>query len=303
MTTPEVSLLGLGRMGTPIAARLLTSLGSLTVWNRTAARSEPLLRAGATVAATPSGAAAPITVTVLTDMTDVEAMVHAPKGLIEGWRSAAIDRPVLVVCGTVSPVRIVALSDRLHDLGVQVVDAPLSGGVAGAVSGNLSVMVGGSSDAVGRAWQVLSLIGTTVRHLGPTGTGQTAKACNQVVVAATVTAISEALVLADAAGIDRTKLLELLAGGLAGSEVLRQKQDRWLQHDFDGGGSSHNQLKDLRFIVETATARDLRLPISTALREVFQQAVDDGDGDLDHAAIELSLRRHAATPTSGETRC
>ena len=165
--------------------------------------------------------------------------------------------------------------------------------MAGAESGALSVMVGGTDDAVTRAWPVLSLVGSTVRHLGPSGAGETAKACNQVVVAATVTALAEALILADANGIDRKQLLELLGGGLAGSEVLRQKRNRWLTGDFHGGGSAANQLKDLRFIAEAAAARDLGLPVAATLHTVFEQAVADGDGELDHAAVELSLARHA----------
>jgi 2-hydroxy-3-oxopropionate reductase len=155
-------------------------------------------------------------------------------------------------------------------------------------------MVGGTDDAVSRVWPVLSLVGSTVRHLGPSGAGETAKACNQVVVAATVTALAEALVLADANGINRTQLLELLGGGLADSEVLRQKRTRWLSGDFHGGGSTSNQLKDLRFVTEAASSRGLALPMATTLRTVFEQAVADGDGELDHAGVELTLARHAS---------
>jgi 2-hydroxy-3-oxopropionate reductase len=295
MTTPEVSLLGLGRMGEPIARRLLAARGSLTVWNRTAAKAADLARAGARVAASPAEAAAPLTLSVLTDLADVEDLLSGDDGLVAGWAAAGGPRPVLVVHGTVSPVGVAALAERLAPSGVDVVDAPLSGGVAGAESGALSVMVGGADEAVARVWPVLSLVGTTVRHLGPTGAGQTAKACNQVVVAATVTALAEALVLADASGIDRAQLLELLGGGLAGSEVLRQKRDRWLGRDFDGGGSSVNQLKDLRFVAEAAAARGLALPVAATLRTVFERVVADGDGDLDHSAVELSLARHATS--------
>jgi 2-hydroxy-3-oxopropionate reductase len=294
MRSPNVSLLGLGRMGEPIARRLLTALGSLTVWNRTAAKAAALGQAGARVAASPAEAAAPVTLSVLTDLADVEAVLAGERGLIAGWAATGVRRPVLVVHGTVSPVGVAALAQRLAESGIDVVDAPLSGGVAGAEFGTLSVMVGGSDDAVGRVWPVLSLVGSTVRHLGPTGAGETAKACNQVVVAATVTALAEALVLADASGINRAALLELLGGGLADSEVLRQKRDRWLSGDFHGGGSTTNQLKDLRFVAEAAAARGLTLPIATTLRTVFEQAVADGDGGLDHASVERTLARHAS---------
>ena len=294
MTDTAVSVLGLGRMGAPIASRLLSALGSLTVWNRTSAKAFDLGRAGATVAGCPREAAAPVTLTVLTDLGDVEAVLAGPDGLLAGWAVAGEAHPVLVVHGTVSPVGVAALAGDLADRGVGVIDAPLSGGVAGAVSGALSVMVGGADHVVERAWPVLQLVGGTVRHLGPVGTGQTAKACNQVVVAATVTALAEALVLADAAGIARADLLELLGGGLADSEVLRQKRERWLTGEFTGGGSSRNQLKDLRFVAEAAASRGLRLPMATVLRTVFETAVADGEGALDHSAVALSLARHAS---------
>jgi len=294
MSTPAVSLLGLGRMGEPIARRLLTALGSLTVWNRTSAKAAALSHAGARVAASPADAAASVTLSVLTDLGDVEEVLAGEDGLVAGWAAAGIKRPVLVVHGTVSPVGVAVLAERLTAAGIDVVDAPLSGGVAGAESGALSVMVGGTDDAVSRAWPVLSLVGSTVRHLGPSGAGETAKACNQVVVAATVTALAEALVLSDASGIDRNQLLELLAGGLADSEVLRQKRERWLSGDFHGGGSALNQLKDLRFVAEAASARGLTLPVAATLRAVFEQAVADGDAELDHSGVELSLARHAS---------
>ncbi len=294
MSATRVSLLGLGRMGAPIARRLLPALGSLTVWNRTPGRAADLMRSGATLAATPAAAAAPVTLTVLTDLGDVEELLIGPDGLLAGWAAGGVQQPVLVVHGTVSPVGVAALAHRLAASGVDVVDAPLSGGVAGAESGALSVMVGGAAGPVARAWGVLELVGSTVRHLGPSGSGQTAKACNQVVVAATIAALSEALVLADAAGIDRALLMELLGGGLADSEVLRQKRGRWLARDFDGGGSSHNQLKDLRFVTEAASAHHMRLPLATTLRTVFERAVADGEGALDHSGVELSIARHAA---------
>ncbi|MCW2802661.1 MAG: 2-hydroxy-3-oxopropionate reductase [Propionibacteriaceae bacterium] len=294
MTTPTVSLLGLGRMGEPIARRLLTSLRTLTVWNRTPNKCGPLGRAGAHVAPTPSAAAAPITLTVLTDLADVKQILRGPDGLLSGWATAGIDRPVLVVHGTVSPVGVAQLAKQLARSNIDLVDAPLSGGVDGAESGNLSVMVGGTQDAVDRAWPILTQVGSTVRHLGPSGAGQTGKACNQVVVAATVTAIAEALVLADQTGIDRSQLLELFSGGLADSQVLQQKKDRWLAGDFHGGGSSVNQLKDLRFATEAAAAHGADLPLTSTLRHVFEQAVADGDGDLDHAGVELCIARHLA---------
>jgi len=284
-----------------MARRLLAAGTELTVWNRSAGKADALVAAGAHVARTPREAAASVTLTVLTDLTDVESLLEGEEGLLAGWVGAAVPEPVLVVHGTVSPVRVAELARRLAAHGIAVVDAPVSGGVAGAEAGTLSVMVGGDDGAVGRVMPYFASMGRIVRHLGPVGSGQLAKACNQIVVGATITAVSEALVLADAAGLSRATVLELLGGGLANSEVLRQKQDRWLSDDYDGGGSSVNQLKDLRFVREAADDRRIRLPLADAVRKVFETAVTvDGEGDLDHAGILLSLRRHA-TPTGEAT--
>ncbi|MDQ0259509.1 NAD(P)-dependent oxidoreductase [Sinomonas atrocyanea] len=286
---PAVSLLGLGRMGLPTAERLLESLGSLTVWNRTASKADALAARGARLAASPADAAADIALTVLTDLSDVEDVLRGEDGLLAGWHRAKTDHPVLVVHGTVSPTEVAELAQELAMDGIGVVDAPLSGGVAGAESGTLSVMVGGQDWAVAKAMPVLENVGATVIHFGRPGNGEIAKACNQVIVASTVTAISEALVLADAWGLDRAQLLRIFGGGLANSEVLRQKRDRWLTGDFTGGGSAVNQLKDLRFAADTAAAKGLRLPVSQTLKDVFEQMIDEGLGDLDHSAVELTI--------------
>jgi 2-hydroxy-3-oxopropionate reductase len=187
------------------------------------------------------------------------------------------------------------LAEELAAEGIGVVDAPLSGGVAGAESGNLSVMVGGQDWAVAKAMPVLEKVGSTIVHFGPPGAGEIAKACNQVVVAGTVTAIAESLVLADACGLDRAQLLRILGGGLAASEVLRQKKDRWLNGDFTGGGSASNQLKDLRFASETATSKGMELPLSLLLRDVFEKMIAEGLGLLDHSAVELTLANTSRT--------
>ena len=299
MNGEQVSLLGLGRMGAPIARRLQLSLGGLTVWNRSEGKDAALRQLGARVAASPAEAATDTVLTVLTDLSDVEAVLYGDLGLLAGWRANGIASPVLVVHGTVSPTGVAALARELSAHGVSVVDAPLSGGVAGAESGALSVMVGGESQAVERVLPVLRVVGSTVVVLGGPGAGEVAKACNQVVVAATVTAVSEALVLADANGIERSLLLDVLAGGLARSEVLNQKRERWLTRDYDGGGSALNQLKDLRFVQEAAAARGVTLPLAGTLTDAFDRMVGEGLGELDHSAIELVLsgERYASTKT------
>lgn len=294
MTTPPVSLLGLGRMGEPIARRLLRDLGSLTVWNRTAAKADRLVAEGARLAASPADAAAPITLTVLTDLDDVEALLEGTEGLLAGWTRAGVSSPILVVHGTVSPLALRGLHARLAEAGVSVIDAPVSGGVAGAESGALSVMVGGDTAAIQRARHVLERVGRTVVLAGGPGAGEIVKACNQVVVAATLTALSEAIVLSDGHGIDRDALLTVLGGGLAASEVLTQKRDRWLADDYEGGGSAVNQLKDLRFVAALAAEARLTLPVADAVREAFEETVRHERGTLDHSAVLLTVSERAA---------
>lgn len=295
MTAPTdtVSLLGLGRMGEPMARNLLRGLGTLTVWNRTPEKADRLVDAGAAFAASPAAAAAPVTLTVFTDLADLEQVLHGERGLLNGWSRAAVRTPLLVVHSTVSPAAVIGLTARLRPSGIRVVDAPLSGGVDGAEQGRLSIMLGGAAADADELVPVLRHTATTILRMGDVGAGMTAKACNQVVVAATVAAIAEALLLGERSGLNRDDLLRVLSGGLANSELLRQKQARWAEEDYVGGGSSANQLKDLRIVQETAQSLGLELHQADATRRYFETLViDDGDGALDHSGILRSLRRH-----------
>jgi 2-hydroxy-3-oxopropionate reductase len=271
-------------MGAPIARNILAGGVPLTLWNRTAEKARAI--EGGQVAATPAGAAAEAVLTVLPDLPQVAGLLSGDDGLLAGWRAARIEEPVLVVHGTVSPVAVAEFAEhcrRQH--GVTVVDAPLSGGTIGAEEGRLSTMVGGPSDVVQRLLPLFGLYSSTVVRFGETGAGSTVKACNQIVVSATVTALAEAMAVATASGLDPEKVQSILAGGLADSEVLRQKGRRWIDGDFEGGGSAKNQLKDLNFIAEIAKDRGLKLPLSASVRGAFELMIAAGDGELDHTGI------------------
>jgi 2-hydroxy-3-oxopropionate reductase len=177
----------------------------------------------------------------------------------------------------------------LRNWGLTVVDAPLSGGTIGAEEGRLSIMVGGPRPAVERVTPLFELYGSTTVWFGGTGAGSTVKACNQIVVAATVTALAEAMALASSTGLDLEKVQSVLSGGLANSEVLAQKGCRWIDADFEGGGSAKNQLKDLRFITETAGYKGLKLPLAACLESAFEDMIAAGDGDLDHTGIYRTI--------------
>lgn len=290
----DVSLLGTGPMGAPIAAHLIDQLGAVTVWNRTASRAAALQRQGARLAANPAAAARPLVLTVLPDLPQVREVLDGPQGLLAGWRARGVQSPTLVVHGTVSPVAVRAFAEELAaEHGITVLDAPLSGGTAGAERGALVVMVGGAQQAVDRVTPVFRCFARSVQHLGASGAGAAAKLCNQVVVAATVTAISEALVLAEGQGLDVRQVLDVLGWGLADSEVLRQKTSRWANGDYAGGGSAVNQLKDLRFVREAAAAVGAATPLTEVVEELFAEVVDQGQGALDHTVVHQALQRRA----------
>ncbi|MEB3372384.1 NAD(P)-dependent oxidoreductase [Saccharopolyspora mangrovi] len=287
-----VSLLGLGPMGEPMAVNLIRELGSLTVWNRTPERAERVVSLGARRATSPAEAAAGVVLTVLPDLPQVEALLPGPDGLLAGWRSNGVERPVLVVHGTVSPVALREFAARLAaERGVRVVDAPMSGGVPGAERGELSLMVGGDQPTVDSLRPVFDAVARTTVRMGEAGSGQLAKACNQIVVAGTIAALCEALTLAELHGLSRADLVTALGDGLAGSEVLRQKAERWLTADYSGGGSARNQLKDLVFARDAADDAGAPSDVVDLVLSQFDRMVRAGDGDLDHSGLLRTITR------------
>ncbi|TQJ34320.1 NAD(P)-dependent oxidoreductase [Arthrobacter sp. SLBN-122] len=293
----SVSLLGTGPMGAPIARNIIDGGVSLTLWNRTLQKAEAL--DGGTVAPRPADAAADVVLTVLPDLPQVEALLEGDDGLLAGWAQAGVVDPVLVIHGTVSPTAVAAFAaDCKSRYGVVVIDAPLSGGTIGAEQGRLSIMAGGPQSVVQWLTPLFELYSSTVMWFGEAGSGAIVKACNQIVVAATVTALSESMALAKASGLDLDKVQAILKGGLANSEVLQQKGGRWITGDFHGGGSAKNQLKDLRFVADAAADAGVALPVANTLKTAFETMVTDGLGDLDHTGIYLSITSNRAKEPS-----
>ena len=285
---PSLALLGTGPMGAPIARNILAGGVPLTLWNRTPEKARAI--DGGAVADSPADAARDIVLTVLPDLPQVEALLHGDGGLLKGWEAAGVENPILVVHGTVSPVAVAEFAERCRrNWGVTVVDAPLSGGTIGAEEGRLSIMAGGPRAAEERLAPLFGLYSSTAMWFGDTGAGSTVKACNQIVVAATVTALAEAMALAAGSNLDLEKVQAVLAGGLANSEVLTQKGRRWIDQDFEGGGSAKNQLKDLRIITEIAGHTGLKLPLAVCLQNAFELMIEEGYGDLDHTGIYRTI--------------
>ncbi len=295
---PEpVGFVGLGAMGRPMARNLARAGHRVVVWNRSPAPADELAAAGAGVARTPAELARAVSVvlTMLPDLPQVEEVLSLQDGLLAGLRQGS----VLVVMGTVSPEGVRDLGARLEPLGVSVVDAPVSGGDVGAEQATLSIMVGGRPADVARVRPLLEAMGTTVDHLGPLGAGQLAKACNQIVVAATLTALSEALVLARRGGLDPRRVLGVLAGGLAGSRVLEVKGDKLLAHDFRRGGAAAFQHKDLGLALAAGRDAGVALPLTALVDQLYGAACWNGFGEDDHSVVLRVLERLAGETGAG----
>lgn len=289
-----VGFVGLGVMGRPMARNLVRAGHRVVVWNRSAGPAAELGAAGATVARTPAelAAAATVVLAMLPDLPQVEEVLHRDDGLLAGMGPGS----VLVVMGTVSPVAVRGLGARLEPAGVAVVDAPVSGGDVGAEGATLSIMVGGSPEEVARVRPYLETMGTTVDHLGPLGAGQLAKACNQIVVAATLTALSEALVLARKGGLDPQRVFAVLGGGLAASRVLEVKGPKLLGGDFRPGGAAAFQHKDLGFALAAARDEEVALPLTALVDQLYGAARWNGFGDDDHSVVVRVIERLAGEP-------
>jgi 2-hydroxy-3-oxopropionate reductase len=278
-TSPaSVGIVGLGAMGRPVADRLLAAHGTLHIHAR---RPQPeLIAAGATWADTPRELAAAVDVLVsfLPDLPQLEELLEGDDGVL------ADPGDLLILVGSTSSAPAVReLAARLHARSngrVRVVDCPVSGGVDGAIAGTLSIMLGGAADDAAVAASVLAPCGTPVL-LGPLGAGEVAKACNQMVVSATILALGEATVLADRSGLDLDALWTLLGGGYAGSNLLESRKDKLVSGDDSPSGMAKYMVKDLRFAADIAEAAGIDPVLLPALRAAFDGIVDAGLGDRD----------------------
>lgn len=287
----RVGFIGLGVMGGPMAGHILAAGHPLHVTARRQAAAAGLVDAGATWHPTARDVAARSNVVVLMvpDLPDVEAVLAGPDGLLAGVRHPV----VLVISSTVSPDGVRRLDRRLREETgglVHVVDAPVSGGEEGAVAGTLAVMVGGDAADVVVALPVLAATGTAV-HLGPSGAGQVAKACNQMIVAATVLALGEAAVVAERAGLDVGAMFALLGGGYAGSRILEVKGRRFATHDHSPSGPAKFMVKDLGFATEEAARNGTATPQLDVLRAAFTDLTARGLGDQDTAVVQAYLEQ------------
>jgi 3-hydroxyisobutyrate dehydrogenase-like beta-hydroxyacid dehydrogenase len=289
----RVGVIGLGVMGEPMALNVLAAGFPLRVLSRSPAPVERLVAAGASRGATPRDMARDVDVLLVTvpDTPDLAAVMEGPGGVLAGAHPGL----VVVDHGTHDPAAMPAYATALRGAGGAFLDAPISGRDVAAREGTLSIMVGGDAEALARATPVLEAVGRTIVHIGPTGSGQVAKACNQLVVGATIEAVAEAHALAQAAGVEPARVFSALAGGLAASRVLELNGERMLTGDYSPGGRARLHLKDLRIARAIAAARDLELPALDLVADRFERLVASGGADLDHSAL-LTLLEGGADP-------
>ena len=287
--TLKVGFVGLGTMGAAMAANLARAGFPLTVWNRTPGRAGPLLALGAVEAHSPRevARASDVVVTCVTDSPQVAEVLFGSDGLAEGLAPGSL----FIDCSTISPASAREMGARLKDHGVAMLDAPVSGGSEGAVAGTLTIMVGGEPTDVERAHDVLHAMGRTVTHLGPIGSGQVAKAVNQVILCGTYLGVAEGIVLAMKAGMDVERLITALAGGAAGSWVLQNRSGRMIADSYPLGFKIALHRKDMAIALELSRSIGAVLPVA-ALAATFEDGlIAEGHGDDDNSALARAVRR------------
>lgn len=279
----KVGFIGLGIMGGPMAKNLIEAGHELVLYSRTREKAEGLAGDGAEVAGSPKEVAeqSDIIITVLPDSPQVEEVLAGEDGVFEGVKEGAL----IVDMSTISPVVTRELAQQAQERGASMLDAPVSGGDVGAQQGTLSIMAGGSEEVFTRAKPLFEVMGKTITHVGPVGSGQTAKACNQIIVALNIEAVSEALVLGSKAGVDPAKILDALSGGLAGSAVMEAKREKMLGHDFDPGFRVELHHKDLGIALAAGREYGVPLPVTAILDQMLDSLKAKGRGDRDHSAI------------------
>ncbi|OLT21232.1 2-hydroxy-3-oxopropionate reductase [Actinomadura sp. CNU-125] len=282
----DIGFIGLGVMGRPMAANLIAAGHRLTVYRDSAPAREVLggraRFAGSAAEAARDGEAV---VLMLPDTPDVEAVMRGEDGVLAALRPGTL----VIDMSSISPAAERGLAAEVAAAGGEYLDAPVSGGEAGAREGMLSIMVGGDRTAVERAAPIFEVLGGRVSHIGAAGAGQVAKAANQIVVGVTIEAVAEALRLAEAAGVDAGAVRDALLGGFASSRVLDVHGARMLKGEYEPGFRVALHRKDLGLAVEASARLDVSLPVSGLVHQLMNAAVAAGLGDHDHAALKLLL--------------
>ncbi|MCW2783045.1 MAG: 2-hydroxy-3-oxopropionate reductase [Marmoricola sp.] len=293
---PKIGFIGLGIMGAPMACNLADAGFDVVGFNRSRPRSDAFEQHGVKLVASAleAAAGADVVATMLPDSPDVQAVLGE---LLRATRPGTL----FIDFSTIRPDVAAALHQEAHDLGLGLVDAPVSGGEQGAIDGSLSIMVGGVDADYERAQPVLAAVGKTIVHVGPPGAGQTVKAANQLIVAGTLQLVSEAIVFLEANGADLEAALEVLGGGLAGSAILERKSAGMLKRQFDPGFRLELHHKDLGIFM--SSARDLRVatPMGAVAAQLVASMVARGHGGLDHSGLLMLVDELSGRPKARQS--
>jgi 3-hydroxyisobutyrate dehydrogenase-like beta-hydroxyacid dehydrogenase len=278
-----VGYIGLGIMGRPCALNLLAAGFPLVVWARRPESASPLLDAGARWAESPAALASEVDVLItnLSDTSDVSAVLTGAQGAMLGARPGL----VCVDMSTISPFGAREIAQTLAANGVDFLDCPVSGGEVGAINASLTIMVGGAEVALERVRPVLAAMGKTITRIGDSGAGQVAKACNQIAVGAGVAMVAEVMKLARACGVDPVPVRAALLGGFAASRVLDVHGQRMIDDNYAPGFKAVLHDKDMGIVLDCARELGIRLPETERVAGLIHQLVQNGDGELDSAAI------------------
>ncbi len=283
MGKPSICFIGLGIMGKPMAANLLKAGYSLFVFNRTREKMASLVENGAIPAESISDCTrqADVTITMLPDSADVKDVILSKNGVAE----AARPHSTVIDMSSISPVVSQEIGRFLHRQKVDFLDAPVSGGEAGAIAGTLAIMVGGLETSFEKMKPILQTMGKSVKRVGEIGAGNYAKLANQIIVALNIAAVGEAFVLAQKAGLDPETLYDAIRNGLAGSHVLDAKVPKVMERQFEPGFKLKLHQKDLKNVLETAHQIDVPLPLTALVQQMITALIAEGKGELDHGAL------------------
>lgn len=287
MTT--VGFIGLGIMGSPMAAHLVRAGYDVIGYNRSPAKIVQLVEAGGRAADSIAAAvgAADVVALMVPDTTDVQDVLTGSAGVFEHGREGAL----IIDFSSIRPDAAAEFAQQAGVHGYSMVDAPVSGGEAGAKNAALSIMVGGSDANFRAAEPILNVLGKTVVHVGPSGSGQTVKAANQLIVAGNIALLAEAVMFLEGHGVDLRAAVQVLAGGLAGSRVLDQKAQKMLERSYDPGFRVELHHKDLGIVTSAARNANVAIPVSGVVAQLMASAVANGDGHLDHSALFKTIER------------
>ncbi|WP_223261414.1 2-hydroxy-3-oxopropionate reductase [Glutamicibacter arilaitensis] len=287
----NIAFIGLGIMGLPMAKNLINAGYHVTGYNRSDKAGNELAAAGGTKAASVAQAVAEadVVITMVPDSPDVQAVTLGAAGVFANAKAGAL----WIDNSSIRPDVAVELSAAARNAGLRPLDAPVSGGEAGAIEGVLSIMVGGEQADFEAAKPVLEAVGKTIVLVGPSGSGQTVKAANQLIVAANIQALSEAVIFLEAYGVDTDAAITVLGGGLAGSKVLDQKAQKILDREFAPGFRLALHNKDMGIVTSAAREAGVVLPLGALVAQLVTSTVASGDGTLDHSGLFRGVQRLA----------